>query len=274
MSKHTMIRLLVAAFLVVILCGASQDDGDLTGRITNLESRMSALETAVDEINRKLNVFLTQVATPEKADQSGDGLSDGDPIRAEIAVGLESEFNTLRIPLGEIEIMSQLSSQFESNDFENKRFRFDTLELLRKFETLGLLTLREHQQAEMDTMRRMGAKTVTVRATERARELQDNTESDRDQLVFRMGGCEVVQVVRDEQYQSQFLPQSERFRLIVGIYRWTPSEITQLADPTVREREFRFQALLKHDPFNDTYAFHAADWGELEGRDWVTENVQ
>ena len=94
--------------------------------------------------------------------------ADEDMLKTEIATGLEKHFNYWEIPVGDVEIMSGLSSQMENSDFKKKRFKEDYYKFLQYLQTKGLAVLGEQQQSELSAIGRMGARTVTVTPTEKA----------------------------------------------------------------------------------------------------------
>jgi hypothetical protein len=66
--------------------------------------------------------------------------TDEDMLRTEVARGLNDQFNIISIPIGDVEIMSPLSSQMENHDINSKRFKDDYYTgYLEQLETQGLV---------------------------------------------------------------------------------------------------------------------------------------
>ncbi len=200
--------------------------------------------------------------------------TDEDVLKSEIGRGLEEQFNLAQIPVGDVEIMSGISSLVEGNDWENRRFKSDFSDYLKNLESRQLVTLSEKNQSDLGAMARMGARTVTVMPTDRAKKISDTKLSDDKLLTIRYSSCKVLRVIRIAPYQSVFLPQSEEYRLVLGIYRKTPNEnMRELVGTLTEPEDFKFRAILKLNPFTKRYAFVTADWGKPEEDGWKTQNV-
>ncbi len=200
--------------------------------------------------------------------------TDEDMLKSEIGRGLEEKFNNTQIPLGEVEIVDRFSPLID-NDWNNRRFRSDFFDYLKYLESKQLVTLAEKQQSDVNAIERMGARTVNVMPTERARKVSDPKLSNDKLLTIRYATCKVLKIIRSSPYQSLLLPQSEEYRLVLGTYRRTPNEIRRELEPNDKEiPELKFRAILKLNPFTKRYVFVTADWGKPEEDQWETQNVQ
>ena len=199
---------------------------------------------------------------------------DEDMLRAEISRGLEEQLNVIMLPVGDIEIMSGLSSQMESNDFQRKRFKADYLNLLNDLKSRGLLTYAEQRQSELDAIGRMGVRTLTVTPTDLAKQHRDEKLSSPNYLVVRIATCEVRNIVRSSPYQSPHLPQSEEYRLVLGTYSCKGIPWFLAIYPEGKDGDFKFRAVLKLNPFTKRYVFVTGDCGDLQEDGWKSSNVQ
>lgn len=200
--------------------------------------------------------------------------SDEDMLRAEISKGLEKNFNTFMLPIGDIEIMSGLSSQMENIDYQRKRFKEDYISYLNDMKAKGLVTFTEKPQSQLDAVRRMGSRVLTVLPTELAKEHRNEELSSANYLVFQIANCEVDDIVRSSPYQSANLSQSEEYRLVLGTYRCTSIPWFRALAPESKDEDYKFRAVLKLNPFTKRYTFQTADWGNSQEDGWMTANVR
>jgi hypothetical protein len=201
--------------------------------------------------------------------------ADEELLRSEIAGGLEGQFNTISLPIGDVEIMSGLSSQMEKSSFERKRFKEDYLDFLQSMQKIGLATVAERSQSDLAGISRMGARTFTVLPTELSKQHRDEALSSDDSLVVGFASCEVLNIVRSSPYQSPGLPKSEEYRLILGTYRHSFMSWFLAINPQQdKTAEFKFRAVLKFNPFTKRYSYQFADWGLPKEDGWQTNNVQ
>ena len=203
----------------------------------------------------------------------GDDAGSGDIGRI-IASGLYRDYNVGQVPDGQIEIMSGLSASVEGSDFAARRFAPAHLEFLRSWEQRGLLALREHSQSSLEAIGRMGARTFTVTPTEQLRSIADPTLATDGYLMIPLGSVTIEQIVSDAIYQSPALSASEQWRLVLGTYRVKPTEIANEAASSTEDHTYRFKALLKFDPFTNTFTYVAADFGRVGETEWLTQRVQ
>ena len=202
--------------------------------------------------------------------------SDERLIKDEISRGLAERFHTMSIPIGDVEIMSGLSSQMENSDAAHKRFKAEYLEFLKYLDSKRLVNLTEQSQTGLDAIRRMGARTITITPTEKALAARDAKLSSSDYLMLPMGSCSVDEIIRAAPYQAAQLSRAEEYRLVLGTYRLTLNRFGESLDSSAKpaKHRFRFRAVLRFDPFAKRYTFQYADWGDLEKDDWATHNVE
>jgi hypothetical protein len=187
--------------------------------------------------------------------------------------GLTKQFNYLSIPQGSVQIMSDLSSGVESADLKNKRFPSSYLKWLTDAKRDGLLDeMTEQQQSQLNFIAGMGTRVFRVSASKTALAAADKALSNADYVQIPLGTCRVKSIIRDTPYQHAGLPQGEDFRLILGTYVREYNSFAKKYGSSGKE-EFKFRAVLKVNPFNHTYSFQGADWGNVSEDDWKTSNV-
>jgi len=198
--------------------------------------------------------------------------SNSIPYKAEIEAGLTKQFNYRFIPIGQIQIMSDVTSKVEEPDSKRKRFRNTMLKALEMFQEAEMIVYKELRQGEMDLIKSMGTRVFVVTPLKKALDASDPKESNPDLLAIQIGNCEILSIVKDIEYQSPLLPQSDDFRLIVGTYKRSFNGIGREGGGGDDE-VLKFRALLKFNPFNQTHSFQTADWGDIKTDVWKTANV-
>lgn len=202
-----------------------------------------------------------------------EGLSTA-AVRDTVANGLTIQFSQQWIPIGPVTVITALEAQLEPADPSKKRYDHSGYDLFKMLAAKGMLTLQEQQQSGLASLGRMGAVTVTVTPTEKARALADKNQTNPGYLVVTLAQCEVLSIVRDTAYSSPALPASDQFKLVMGTFRFTPTEFALAVDSTSKGLEARFKAVLRFDPFAKVYKYGSADWGPLNSEAWSTHFVQ
>ena len=122
------------------------------------------------------------------------------------------------IPLGDIEIMTGLSSQMENSDFQRKRFKGDYLNFLNNMKKMDSLHTQNDGNPNLMPLVAWGLELYShtdlpSQTTPRREALSANY------LVLRVLPARFRDIVRSSPYQSPLLPQSEEYRLVLGTYR-------------------------------------------------------
>jgi hypothetical protein len=195
------------------------------------------------------------------------------PYKEELERGLAKQFNYLPIPRGDIQIMSGLSSQMESANMKAKRFPDKYLEALQACEKEGLLKFTETPQSQLDQIASMGTRKFTVTPTALAVNAADKKLSDHDWIYIPLGTCRVKTVVKDMEYRHPALAASDDFRLVVGTYERSYNDFAKRLGEASKPETFKFRALAKVNPFNQTYSFQIADWGNIAEDAWQSANI-
>lgn len=195
------------------------------------------------------------------------------PYKDVIEKGLTKQFNYVGIPRGEIQIMSGLSSQFESPDMKRKRLPIQYFEAIKAWQEAGLLTYSEIKQSELDLIGSTGTRKYIITPLQSAIDVSDPEESDADWLQIPLGQCTVLSVVKDVEYHNPELSQSDDYRLVVGTYRRSYNKFSKDSGAPAEDTTLKFRALLKVNPFNQSYSYQYADWGEIDSDKWETENI-
>jgi len=228
---------------------------------------------------------LLTLALPVTA-QDNTVVEDEGLLKAEICRGLEEDVNPLWIPSGNIEIMSSVSSFRESgstqwiDNYKTKKFNEKFLEHLKWCQAKGLVTIAERQfQSVWEERLSGGSRFVTVIPTNLAKQESDPDLAAKiaskgyvDTLVIRTGSCEVLQIIRSTPYQAPRLSPSEEHRLVLGTYRTRPSDFYRSVNPEP-DGQYKFRAVLRHNPFTKRYSLTHIDVGYIEKDGWWTNNV-
>src|ERR1039458_4441388 len=101
--------------------------------------------------------------------------------------------------------------------------------------------------------------------------LRDEKHSDTNWLRIPLGVCKVRTIVKDVEYHRSGLPQSDDYRLVMGTYEVMPNAFGK--GQGLPQSVFKFRALIKLNPFNQTYSYAAGDWGKVDADVWQTQNV-
>lgn len=206
-----------------------------------------------------------------------DNVSTDSATKDILTRGLEQHFNMAVIPDGQITILSPFESQMRSGDFDNGIYKNDFLARLKLYQSIGIVTIREHTQTELQAFGRMGAVTLTVTPTVLAREHANKDYQGTRHFGIKTGKVVIEDIVRDTTYTSLELPESEQYKLVLGTYRviadpwWEKLTAEQI--PPVTYSIFKFKALIKLDPFAKTYKFVKADYGIVNNEGWETNTI-
>jgi hypothetical protein len=218
-------------------------------------------------------ILLACLAGPGPANADGNNLKS---YQAVLNAGLTQQHDYHRVPVGQITIMSQMSSQMEEANLETLRLPLQYLESLQQAEKDGLITLTEKNQSEMDKLLTMGARIFTATATDKLRKLIDPKESTEKWLAIPIGTMQVEEVMSEEQCKLVKATPGDQFRLVVGLVTDTPTEQVKTLGRnygTVETQKLKFRAILQFNPFTKTYTYVVADLGKPEDPGWHSDIV-
>lgn len=189
-----------------------------------------------------------------------------------IGEGLTRQFNCLYLPHGKIFVLSEIVARNEGINIAKRRYPPDYTETLDKLEALDLIHYEEvPQNIEDQVLLNMGSRIFNVNVTRKAVDLGDREASDHEWTVIPLGQCFVRDIVKDMEYKHPTLPTDEDYRVVMGFYEVRPNDLGREFGGI--DRRFRFRALIKLNPFDDSYSFVAADWGEIDKDNWETDNL-
>jgi hypothetical protein len=210
---------------------------------------------------------------------SQQSLLKGQPYAEALLSGFKNDAH-LAIPIGRVQIMSDLSSQMEVIDWSKHKFPSKYLDLLQRAQKDGLLTLAEEQQSQLDSIRNMGSRFFAVTPTEKLQKMNDAPKVIAELAATVLTATfEILQVLKEQEYKPPvgFGGPGDEFRLVLGTVRRrpTPDAITLGKSYCVTEvQELKFRAVLQYNPFAKTYSFRAADLGNPQDPGWNTETVK
>lgn len=187
------------------------------------------------------------------------------PYKSEIERGLTLQFDYMSIPQGTIETLVNLFGGKEL--LVNGTTQPDPdayMAFLFAIQTNGLIAIEKMQEDG-------GQKSYNVKWTPKALGLRDEKYSTANVLRIPLGACEVKTIVKDIEYHNPNLSQSDDFRLAVGTYELKPNDFGKSQGAT--DGVFKFRAVVKLNPFNQTYSYVSGDWGTIDADGWQTHNV-
>lgn len=214
-----------------------------------------------------------EVNTSTESASVASARADEGNIRAEIETGLEQLFNSRIIPLGTVEILSQVGGQMERADWAQKKFDSQFLVYLEDLKAKGLATLAEKKQSELEAVVSAGSRFFHVEATDFARLHLDPNCKIPEQVACLIGKCQILEIIRNTPYQSRNLPATEEFRLVLGTYHVESIPWSKDLFPEYGEKDYKFRAILKFNPFTKNYSFVTADCGEISKDEWSGNNI-
>lgn len=186
----------------------------------------------------------------------------------------------LPIPLGQVEILSKVSEGIERADADAKKYEKQSMDKFRTAEKLGLVTIKEIEQSEIDLAGRGWNRLYTFTATQKGKDLADPKKSDEKFIWISLGSCTVISIVKDEPCKHPSLSSSEDYRLCLGVHKFEPTpyciqHYEAIGEPdSSKAGEFKFRAIIKFNPFMNSYSYVTSDWGYLDKDGWETQNCQ
>jgi len=194
------------------------------------------------------------------------------PYKSEIERGLTLQLDYMNLPQGVIdphgyyakgELASAVQSPLLFNGKVLTRDSDQYMEFLFAAQKDGLLTVEKFSDNNQDR--------YNVKWTPKALTLRDEKYSDANWLRIQSGVCKVQTIVKDVEYHNLNLPQSDDFRLVMGTYEIKPNDFGKSQGDG--DGIFKFRALIKLNPFNQTYSYVTGDWGKIDADGWQTKNV-
>jgi hypothetical protein len=116
-----------------------------------------------------------------------------------------------------------------------------------------------------------GQERYNVKWTPKALSLRDEKHSDANWLRIQCAVCKIQTVVKDIEYHNPNLSQSDDFRLVVGTHEIKVTDFGKSQGAT--DGIYKFRALIKLNPFNQTYSYVTGDWGKIDADNWQTQNI-
>jgi hypothetical protein len=199
------------------------------------------------------------------------------PYLTVLEQGLTDNIDTDRIPRGEVQIMSELSSKMEEPNATQMRFQAVYLQVLQKAERARLVTLSERPQNALESVGNMGARFFTVTPTDALLKLQDPKKSNDRWIAVPIGTMKVLEILKEEEYKFAERKPGDEFRLVLGRVCDTPTpQAKALASlgVTTEPQDLKFRAVLQLNPFAKTYTYIVADFGKPDESGWSSDFVK
>ena len=114
-----------------------------------------------------------------------------------------------------------------------------------------------------------------IQPTPKTLSLCDKKYSDTNCCRIQLGVCKIKSIVKDVEYHNPDLSQTDDFRLVMGTYEDTPTDFgkSQEAIGQASFGAFKFRAIVKLNPFNQTYEYVTGDIGKIDADSWQTQNI-
>lgn len=210
----------------------------------------------------------------------GDGGSPlNDPgLMKEASIGLENQFNVLRIPTGDVEIFSPAKANLNPPDVAKKQFPGEYYDYLRWLESKGLVKLDVKENLTMSVTDRSG--TITVTPTEMTLKAANHRLGDGDWLVLKMAHCEVTRITFNASCQplktagSDDTSSNREYRIVEGVYHAIPGDLLKTIEPAIHDADYKFRAKMRFKPESNKYEYMIGDWGAVDSPTWKTSNIR
>jgi len=200
------------------------------------------------------------------------------PYKSEIEKGLTLQFELLKMPHGKIETYKAnvagnhliINGETTAVDFDPDKYMEDLV----GFQNIELITIRKTYDSTQDPLYNSSVehKTYDVEWTQKAIGLRDIEHSDTNWLRISLGVCKVQTIVKDTEYNYATGPAAgSNRRLVMGTYEVKFNDFARSNGGT--NAVFKFRAVIKSNPFNQTYSYVTGDRGSIDSDDWETQNV-
>src|SRR5208283_3564764 len=188
------------------------------------------------------------------------------PYKSEIERGLTLQFDYMNIPHGKV--LSQ-KAFLTGNGLliQGKPVAVDPdeyMKFLSGIQKNGLIKI--VKLSDNTDEHGYGVKVYDVEWTPKALGLRDEKNSDANWLRIQLGACKVQTIVKDVEYHNPNLSQTDDFRLVMGTYEDKPTDFGKSQEATGGAvfGVFKFRAVIKLNPFNQTYSYVTGDTGKID----------
>jgi len=241
---------LISLLLLIQGCSPTPSDPDA-------DSQAHSKETSIDK-DRKIEADKSEL--PKYASVISEGLS---------------EMNYVSLPIGRVHISDNSEHGRYVRDLYLSRgepaITTDYLAQLEEvYAKLGLISC---EKLPWDNDKGQFYKFAV---TQRAKDLADPNRSNDKELKIRLGTRTVIQIIKDEPFKHPSLPKSDDYLLCVGAYRFEPTEIGKESYKAMGHElftKYKFRAVIKFNPFTNSYSFVTSDWGYLDKDNWESKNI-
>ena len=193
------------------------------------------------------------------------------PYRGALEAALSEPGGTYSIPLGEVQISEVERPQGDQNVLG--AHWLGVIHGARKKNLIEFSEVAPLKKASDCPDHRV--RTFSIRPTERLLALADKSKNRPNMAQITIFRAEITEIAQDILYEGPLARVNDEHRLVVGKYRWSPTEECQeLHAGLAQAVDSRFRAVLKIDPFNRTYSVLAKDSGLVDQESWTTAHVQ
>lgn len=177
---------------------------------------------------------------------------------------------------GKLYIRNPAQSSLAGDDPGNRVFKGYYGEFLVNAQKEGLLTFQAITGGGWDQFLAMNL-TGTPYTVNLSQKLLDVCHTQQNGgHVFKFGRIEIKKIVKDEKYTGPLVTSGENARLVLGVYRNTPTEHSSVFGSLVPQQanEYRFRSIMKYDDFAKKWNVVAFDYGLMNSDAWQSNTVQ
>jgi hypothetical protein len=197
------------------------------------------------------------------------------PYKREIERGLTLQFDYINIPHGKV-LSSKTFLAGNGLLIQGKPVAADPDEYMKFLSGIQKNGLIEIVKTSDNTNEHgYGEKVYDVKWTPKALGLRDEKNSDANWLRIPLGACKVQTIVKDVEYHNANFSKNDDFRFVEGTYKDEPTDFgkSQEAEGGAVFGVFKFRAVIKLNPFNQTYSYVSADMGKIDADGWQSQNI-
>jgi len=185
------------------------------------------------------------------------------PLEEQICKGIVAIHLTKYFPVGEATIRNNPFEQGETqHDHQRRSFNQEYLRDLRLLQSKGLIALTEGQLPDNPLAAMVDRHYTTIHVTPTAlgKEGNDQSQIAAEPTGKYVGGgyfaipqfhCKVLKIISNVPYQAPQLSSSEKYILVLGTYRVTPTKYC--IHPNDPGGDFKFKVVMKLNQFTNQY---------------------
>lgn len=281
MKLRTQALLVTLGFWFALAFEVFGDEPSQVGQVvTRLQKRIEALEESNANLQREIVELKSQLLSPRGSKTPASETSlNRLPSDAELMEAVNRQIvgeNTVLIPIGTIEVMNVFESGLQTTQTSDTIYTQERFKALSLYEQLGLAQIRKIPQDEL-TFFRDGARIQYISSlTDKGRAATKPCSTNFAGLL--LADAKVSKVFQVNRFTNPNYSASETCVIALLTYDYFPTEIGRqyyslIPDmPPLRDK-YKGKALLKYNPFTNTYRCEKLDWGHVDEEFWRSGNI-